>query len=246
MPEALETWPVALIEHVLPRHLAIIYRINQELLDFAAAQRPGDTGLLARISLIDERGERRVRMAHLAIVGSHQVNGVSALHSGLLVQTIFADFAGLWPERFTNVTNGVTPRRWIAQANPGLAALLDDTLGRRWRSDLAELSGLRRHAARPAFQAAFMSVKRANKARLADLILRRTGVAVDPASLFDVQVKRIHEYKRQLLNVLHVVGRYQAIRAHPEAPPARPGCRGPSSSPARRHRATSPPRPSSG
>ncbi len=222
MAEALETWPVALMQHILPRHLAIIYRINQELLDFAAAQRPGDTGFLARISLIDESGERRVRMAHLAIVGSHKVNGVSALHSELLVQTIFADFAGLWPERFTNVTNGVTPRRWIAQANPGLAALLDDTLGRRWRIDLAELSGLRRHAGRPGFQAAFMGVKRANKARLANLIVRLTGVAVGPATLFDVQVKRIHEYKRQLLNVLHVVGRYQAIRANPEGAPGAP------------------------
>ena len=129
----------------------------------------------ARLSLIDESGERRVRMAHLAVAGSHKVNGVSALHSGLLVQTIFADFADLWPERFTNVTNGVTPRRWLAQANPGLTALLDDTLGRRWRADLTELARLRRQASDTRLQDAFMQVKRANKERLADLVLRQTG-----------------------------------------------------------------------
>ena len=135
MPEALETWPVSLMQHVLPRHLEIIFRINKEFLELAAKHRPGDNGFLSRLSLIDERGERRVRMAHLSIVGSHRVNGVSALHSDLLVQTIFADFASLWPERFTNMTNGVTPRRWLAQANPGLSGLLDDTLGTGWRLD---------------------------------------------------------------------------------------------------------------
>ena len=144
MPEALETWPVGLMQHVLPRHLEIILRINQELLDFAAKRRPGDVGFLARLSLIDESGERRVRMAHLSIVGSHMVNGVSALHSDLLVKTIFADFASLWPERFTNMTNGVTPRRWLAQANAGLAGLLDRSIGTRWRLDLDELRKLRR------------------------------------------------------------------------------------------------------
>ena len=218
MPEALETWPVALMQHVLPRHLEIILRINHELLELAAKHRPGDHDFLARLSLIDERGERRVRMAHLSIVGSHMVNGVSALHSELLVQTIFADFASLWPERFTNVTNGVTPRRWLAQANPGLAGLLDRTLGTGWRADLDQLSGLRAHVDDAAFRAAFMAVKRANKVRLAGLIERTTGVVVDPASLFDVQVKRIHEYKRQLLNVLHAVTRWQAIVADPAGP----------------------------
>jgi starch phosphorylase len=218
MPEALETWPVALLQQVLPRHLEIIFRINQELLEVAAAHRPGDGEFLGRLSLIDERGERRVRMAHLSIVGSHKVNGVSALHSELLVQTIFKDFASLWPERFTNLTNGVTPRRWLAQANPGLAALLDRTLGPGWRLDLEQLAGLRKAGAGAAFRAEFMTVKRANKARLAVLIERKTGVVVDPASLFDVQVKRIHEYKRQLLNVLHAVTRYQAILANPKGP----------------------------
>jgi starch phosphorylase len=217
MPEALETWPVALMQHVLPRHLEIIFRINQEFLDFAAKHRPGDMGFLARLSLIDESGERRVRMANLSIVGSHKVNGVSALHSELLVKTIFADFAALWPERFTNMTNGVTPRRWLAQANPGLAGLLDRTLGTKWRLDLDQLQALRDQRGNAAFRDEFMAIKRANKARLAEHIARATGIAVDPASLFDVQVKRIHEYKRQLLNLLHVVSRYQAILAHPNA-----------------------------
>jgi starch phosphorylase len=217
MPEALETWPVALIEHVLPRHLEIIYRINQEMLDTAALHRPGDLDFLARLSLIDEHGERRVRMAHLSIVGSHRINGVSALHSDLLVQTIFADFASLWPERFTNVTNGVTPRRWLAQANRPLSALIDATLDRGWRTDLERLSALRRHATDPVFRDAFMAAKRQNKQRLATFISAITGVDVDPTSLFDVQVKRIHEYKRQLLNVLHVVTRYQAMLAAPQA-----------------------------
>ena len=217
MPEALETWPVGLMQHVLPRHLEIILRINKELLDLAARHRPGDMGFLARLSLIDESGERRVRMANLSIVGSHKVNGVSALHSRLLVETIFKDFASLWPERFTNMTNGVTPRRWLAHANPGLADLLDTTLGTQWRFDLDRLRALDQHADDVVFRDRFSAVKRANKARLATLIERRCGVLVDPASLFDVQVKRIHEYKRQLLNLLHVVTRYQAILADPHA-----------------------------
>ncbi len=217
MPEALETWPVSLLQHVLPRHLEIIFRINQEMLDHANRVRPGDLGFLARLSLIDEHGERRVRMAHLSIVGSHQVNGVSALHSELLVKTIFADFAELWPERFTNVTNGVTPRRWLAQANPGLSRLLDRTLGASWRVDLDRLGELRASAQDPAFLDAFLEAKRHNKRRLADWISRHLDIAVDPSSLFDVQVKRIHEYKRQLLNLLQVVARYQAILDDPRA-----------------------------
>ena len=218
MPEALETWPVALMQHVLPRHLEIIFRINAEFLAEAAAHRPGDNEFLRRLSLVDESGERRVRMAHLSIVGSHKVNGVSALHSKLLVQTIFADFASLWPGRFTNMTNGVTPRRWLAQANPSLSSLIDSTIGSGWRLDLTQLARLKPHAEREDFRKAFMAVKHANKARLAAHIEASTGVAVDPASLFDVQVKRIHEYKRQLLNVLHVVARYQAMLAAPEGP----------------------------
>jgi len=217
MPEALETWPVSLMQHLLPRHLEIIFRINKDFLAIAQQHRPNDNGYLARLSLIDEQGERRVRMAHLSIVGSHKVNGVSALHSDLLVQTIFADFADLWPTRFTNMTNGVTPRRWLAQANPGLADLLDSTLGSGWRLDLEQLKGLEKFRTEASFQSQFKSVKRANKARLAAYILRTTGITVSVDSLFDVQVKRIHEYKRQLLNVLHVVTRYQAILANPNA-----------------------------
>jgi glycogen phosphorylase len=217
MPEALETWPVALIQHVLPRHLQIILRINQEFLDEAARHRPGDGEFLRRMSLIDESGERRVRMAHLCIVGSHKVNGVSALHSRLLVQTIFADFASLYPERFTNVTNGVTPRRWLVQANPGMAALIDATLGEGWRRDLDRLAELRAQADDGDFRAAFGRVKQVNKERLAAHIADNLGLRVDPSSLFDVQVKRFHEYKRQLLNVLHVVTRYQAILRAPQA-----------------------------
>ena len=225
MPEALETWPVALMQHVLPRHMEIIYRINLEFLTAAAAVRPGDDGFLRRLSLIDESGahggEKRVRMAHLSIVGSHKVNGVSALHSELLVQTIFADFAALFPDRFINLTNGITPRRWLAQANPGLAALIDSTLGTAWRLDLDQLHRLKPLAEDASFRQAFLAVKHANKVRLAALIHASTGLVVDPASLFDVQVKRIHEYKRQLLNLLQVVARWQAIVAdHESANPA--------------------------
>jgi len=217
MPEALESWPLGLVQHVLPRHLQIIFRINHDFLFEAGRRRPHDPDFLRRVSLIDESGEKRVRMAHLCVVGSHQVNGVSALHSRLLVTTIFADFASLWPERFTNVTNGVTPRRWLGEANPGLGTLLDETLGRGWRRDLSRLAELKPHADDAAFRERFAAVKRANKERLARYVERATGVVLDPASLFDVQVKRIHEYKRQLLNVLHVVTRYQQLLADPAA-----------------------------
>jgi glycogen phosphorylase len=156
MPEALETWPVALMQQVLPRHLEIIFRINAEFLAEAAAHRPGDNEFLRELSLVDERGERRVRMAHLAVVGSHKVNGVSALHSELLVKTIFSGFASMWPERFTNMTNGVTPRRWLAQANGGLSSLVDSTIGSGWRLDLDQLKRLEPHAERADFRQAFL------------------------------------------------------------------------------------------
>ena len=216
MPEALETWPVRVFEALLPRHLEIIYAINQRFIDDLRQRFPGDDGLIARTSLIDERGERRVRMAALAIVASHRVNGVSALHSQLMVDTIFADYARLWPERFINITNGVTPQRWLVQANPGLATLLDAHIGSGWRADLGQLAKLKPMAAQPALGQAFLAVKHANKQRLAEHIRSTLGLVIDPASLFDVQIKRIHEYKRQLLNVLHVVARYQAILANPQ------------------------------
>ena len=218
MPEALETWPVSLLQQVLPRHLEIIFRINHDFLLLAQALRPGDMAFQRRLSLIDEGGERRVRMAHLSIVGSHKVNGVSQLHSDLLVETIFADFAALWPDRFTNMTNGVTPRRWLTQANPGLTALIDGRLGQAWRRDLGLLKDLLPLADDAGFRADFRAVKAHNKQRLAALIHRSTGISVNPNSLFDVQVKRIHEYKRQLLNLLHAVTRYRAILAQPQGP----------------------------
>ena len=227
MPEALETWPVGLFQYLLPRHMRIIYRINQEFLNEVEQRFPGDIDLIRRVSLIDDgnghEDSKRVRMAHLSIVGSHRINGVSQLHSDLMVKTIFADFARLWPERFHNKTNGVTPRRWLAQANPGLAALLDKRLGTAWRLDLDRLQALRNAAEDPEFRNDFAIAKHANKARLADYIQRETGILLSPNSLFDVQVKRIHEYKRQLLNVLHVITRYNAI-LHGAADDAAPRC----------------------
>jgi len=216
MPEALESWPVRLFEALLPRHLQLVYEINQRHLDEVRTRFPGDDALAARLSLIDEHGERRVRMASLSIVAAHKVNGVSALHSELMVQTIFADFARLAPDRFTNVTNGVTPRRWLEQANPALSKLLDGQIGDAWRGDLARLADLAPLAGQKRVQTAFMKAKRENKLRLAERVRRELGLVIDPASLFDVQVKRIHEYKRQLLNLLHVVARWQAIVADPQ------------------------------
>ena len=215
MPEALETWPTGLMKYLLPRHMQIIYRINQEFLAEVEQRFPNDIDLLRRVSLIDDADgndeHKRVRMAHLSIVGSHRVNGVSQLHSDLMVQTIFADFAKLYPTRFDNKTNGVTPRRWLAQANPGLAGLLDERLGSNWRLELDRLSELRSAAKDDGFCTAFAAVKQQNKLRLADCVQRETGVILDPNSMFDVQIKRIHEYKRQLLNVLHVISSYNAI-----------------------------------
>ena len=215
MPEALETWPVGLMQYLLPRHMRIIYRINQEFLAEVEQRFPGDIDLIRRVSLIDDgnghEDSKRVRMAHLSIVGSHRVNGVSQLHSDLMTKTIFADFARLYPDRFHNKTNGVTPRRWVAQANPGLAALLDRRLGAEWRLNLDRLGELREAAGDQEFRNEFAAAKHINKLRLADYIKREIGIVVNPHGIFDVQVKRIHEYKRQLLNVLHVITRYNAI-----------------------------------
>ena len=220
MPEALETWGLPMFGALLPRHLEIVFEINRRFLDEVRVRFPGDEDRVRRMSLIDEsadHGQRRVRMAALSIVASHKVNGVSALHSNLMVQTIFSDFAALYPERFTNVTNGVTPRRWLMQANPGLSALIDSQIGSDWRRDAAGLAALAAHAGSKTLGAAFLEVKRDNKFQLAALVRRELGVVIDPTSLFDVHIKRIHEYKRQLLNLLHVVTRYQAILADPQA-----------------------------
>jgi starch phosphorylase len=210
-PEALERWPVALLEKVLPRHLQIIYEINRRFLDRVGERWPGDTERLRRMSLIDEDGGKQVRMAHLAVVGSHSVNGVAAVHTELVKTELVPDFHQLWPEKFNNKTNGVTPRRWLLAANPGLAQLLTDAIGSTWVADLDRLRDLEPLATDRGFQQRFAAIKRANKERLAAVIKESTGEVVDPASLFDVQVKRIHEYKRQLLNLLHIIHEYLAI-----------------------------------
>jgi starch phosphorylase len=212
MPEALETWSVGLFETLLPRHLQIIYEINQRFLDDVRHRFPGDTEPARRASLIDEAAGRRVRMAHLATVGSHTVNGVSKIHTDLMKETIFADFERFFPGRIINITNGITPRRWLHQANPDLSALITESIGGGWCSGLSELTKLRPLAEDAAFRENFRRVKLANKKRLAEGIEARTRTTVAPGSLFDVQAKRIHEYKRQLLNVLHVVTRYNRIR----------------------------------
>ena len=213
MPEALETWPVPLFERVLPRHLQIIYEINRHFLRDVMHRFPGDTDLLRRMSIIDDTGEKRVRMAHLAIVGSHKVNGVAAIHTRLMKSTIFADFDRMWPDKIVNVTNGITPRRWLNQANPGLSELISKRIGKGWLKDLDQLQRLSGLAEDATFRTDFAKVKRANKVRLAELIERRLLVKINPDSLFDVQIKRIHEYKRQLLNVLHIITLYNRIRA---------------------------------
>jgi glycogen phosphorylase len=216
MPEALETWDVETLARLLPRHLEIIFEINAEFLKMVSEQSGHDGEMIRRISLVDEFGQRRVRMAYLAIVASHKVNGVSKLHSQLMTREIFADFARVFPEKFTNVTNGITPRRWLAQANPSLSSLIDEQIGTHWRRDLFELERLRDLRNDGAFVDAFREAKRHNKLRLAQRLAHHTKVSFDPDALFDLQVKRIHEYKRQLLNVLHVIVRYNQIRANPE------------------------------
>jgi len=217
LPEALETWPVAFFEELLPRHLQLIYQINHHFLGGVRHRFPGDEELVRRVSLIDESGSRRVRMANLALVGSHAGNGVSALHTNLMRHTLFADFERLFPGKITNITNGITPRRWLNEANPRLAALVARHAGCDWVRDLECLRTLERLADDAGVQREFAAAKRANKERLAQLIRERLHVAVDPASLFDVQIKRIHEYKRQLLNLLSVIARYNRIRADPAA-----------------------------
>jgi starch phosphorylase len=217
LPEALETWPVDLIHRILPRHMEIIFEINRRFLDGLSTKQQKDDRLLRQVSLIDENGQQRVRMANLAIVGSHTVNGVAELHSRILKEHLFKDFDTLFPDRLTNVTNGITPRRWLAQANPPLAELISDTIGPDWITDLAQLKNLEPLAEDTEFRRRWIKTKRDNKKRLARYILRKIGLGVDPDTLFSVQVKRIHEYKRQLLNVLHVITLYHRIRANPDA-----------------------------
>jgi starch phosphorylase len=211
LPEALEKWPVPLLARVLPRHLQIIDEINRRFLQEVATAWPGDEGRLRRMSIIEEVEPKQVRMAHLAIVGSHSINGVARLHSDLLKSALLPDFHALWPSKFSNKTNGITQRRWLLAANPGLADLVTRSIGDGWITDLRELRRLEPCAADAGFQQEFLAVKSANKDRLARVIADQCRVAVDPGSLFDVQSKRIHEYKRQLLNVMHVIHLYLGL-----------------------------------
>jgi starch phosphorylase len=215
MPEALERWPLELFKSVLPRHLEIIYEINARFLDEVRLRFLGDDARAARLSLIDETGERYVRMAHLACVGSHTINGVAALHSELLKQDVLKDFYELWPHKFTNVTNGVTPRRWIALSNPRLTRLIIESIGEDWISDLDQLRRLESFVDDVSFRQRWREIKHANKLDFARIVQQKTGVAIDPESMYDVQVKRIHEYKRQHLNVLHIVALYHRIKSNP-------------------------------
>ena len=215
LPEALETWPLPMFRELLPRHLEIIYEINRRFLDEVRARFPEDEARVRRMSLIGEDGDKRVRMAHLATVGSHAVNGVAALHSDLLKASVLKDFFELWPERFSNKTNGVTPRRFLALANPGLRELLNRTLGDRWPVELGTLRKLEPYVDDAAFRRAWRAVKHANKQRLAAYVRTHTGIELDPDWLFDIQVKRIHEYKRQHLNVLHIVTLYRRLKENP-------------------------------
>ncbi|RYG55114.1 MAG: glycogen phosphorylase, partial [Alphaproteobacteria bacterium] len=216
LPEALESWPVALLERLLPRHMQIVYQINAEVLTEARGRAKFTDQQVAAVSLIDENGGRRVRMGQLAFAGSHSINGVSALHTELMKQTVFADLHKLYPDRINNKTNGITPRRWLMQCNPGLTKLVTERIGPDFLDNIDKLQQLSAHADDPGFQKQFAAVKRANKEKLVRLIKERMNITVSPDAMFDVQIKRIHEYKRQLLNIVHAVALYDEIRAHPE------------------------------
>ena len=217
LPEALEKWSVGLLGHVLPRHLQIIYEINQRFLKEVADRYPGEGGRLERMSLLEEGADKKVRMAHLAIVGSHSVNGVAALHSELIKSDIFRDFYEFYPDRFNNKTNGITQRRWLKKCNPSLARLISEHLGEDWLTDLFDLKRLVPLAEKKDFRRRWREIKKENKKRLAAYIKDSNGIDIEVDSLFDCQVKRLHEYKRQLLNVLHVITLYNRIRANPGA-----------------------------
>ena len=215
LPEALESWPVPLFERLLPRHMQLVYAINAKLLREARQDHGFGDDQIRSISLIDENGGRRVRMGNLAFVGSHSINGVSALHTQLMKETVFADLHTLYPDRINNKTNGITPRRWLLQCNPALTRLLNRTIGERFQDDIEALAALADHAEDAAFQEAFAAAKRENKQRLAELVRERLGIRIDPAAMFDIQVKRIHEYKRQLLNIIEAVALYDQMRSQP-------------------------------
>ena len=215
LPEALEKWPVEMFESLLPRHLQIVYEINARFLDEVRLRFPYDAERVSRMSIIDESGPRWVRMAHLACVGCFAINGVAALHSRLLKETVLKDFHDLWPHKFSNKTNGVTPRRFMMLSNPGLTDLLDRTVGRGWARDLDRLRQLEEHVDEPAFQEEWRAIKLDRKQALAKLVQERLGIEIEPTSLYDVQAKRIHEYKRQHLNVLHIIALYSRLKRNP-------------------------------
>ena len=216
MSEALETWPVEMMAKILPRHLQMIFEINDHFLEYVKTYVTTDMDFIRRVSLIEEGYQRKVRMGWLSVVGSHKVNGVAEIHSDLMVTSTFADFARIYPERFINVTNGVTPRRWLAVANPKLAALFDQYIGSEWRCDLSQIEKLKEFADKGEFKRAVADIKYDNKVKLAQYVKKTLNIDLDPHALFDVQVKRIHEYKRQMLNVLHIIARYNEMLAHPE------------------------------
>ncbi len=218
LPEALEKWSVPLFEKMLPRHLAIIFEINKQFLEKVALQWPGDADKLRSLSLIEEGYPKMIRMAHLAVVGSFSVNGVAALHTELLRRDLLHEFDELYPGKFNNKTNGITPRRWLLACNAGLSQLINSKIGEGWVRDLPRLRELEPFADDPDFQEAFMAVKRANKAALAEIIQRECGVVVNPDALFDIQIKRLHEYKRQHLNLLHILALYRRMLQNPDAP----------------------------
>ncbi|MDX3927675.1 MAG: glycogen/starch/alpha-glucan phosphorylase [Shinella sp.] len=216
LPEALESWPVPLFERLLPRHMQIVYAINAKILLEARKEKHYDEQRIRNISLIEETGERRVRMGNLAFVGSHSINGVSALHTELMKETVFADLHRLYPDRINNKTNGITPRRWLMQCNPGLFSLIREAIGDDFIDNAEALTALDAHADNPVFQERFAAIKRGNKNKLANLVQSRMGIRIDPSAMFDIQIKRIHEYKRQLLNIVEAVALYDQIRSHPE------------------------------
>ncbi len=217
LPEALETWPVSLMEPLIPRHVQIIYEINRRFMESINKKFTGEPDRLRRMSILQEDGDKRFRMANLAIIGSHKVNGVAKLHTELLRTRVVKDFADLWPEKFLPVTNGVTPRRWLMACNPRLASAITNRIGDGWASDLNRLAELAPFADDPAFRDEFLAIKHANKQDLAALVDELTGIELDPDSLYDVQIKRLHEYKRQLLNIMHVILLYRRIKANPSA-----------------------------
>ncbi|UAA37269.1 glycogen/starch/alpha-glucan phosphorylase [Paraneptunicella aestuarii] len=215
LPEALEKWSVRLMEHVLPRHLEIIYEINQRFMDEVDARWPNNPGIKSKLSIIEEGGEKMVRMGHLSVIGSYAVNGVAEIHSKLVKEDLFPEFNEIWPTKFTNVTNGITPRRWLKACNPELSKLIDSKIGDDWPLHLDKLRELGKYADDPAFQEQFMGIKRQNKVALADEVMKLTGIEISPDAIFDIQIKRLHEYKRQHLNLLHIMALYKRLLENP-------------------------------